>query len=211
MKLDLKKNEKEYYNTIKPTIINVKQMNFLTFDGYGNPSDENSNFKYGIELLYATAYTISMSYKSDYVIPNFENFVVPPLEGYWHQEGIKGYDPTRKDLFKFKLMIRMPEFISKEVVDWAIDKISKKKNKDYSEVKYDIIEEGLCVSCIHIGSFDTEFDTTKLMHEYIEKEGYTLDFSETRHHHEIYLSDYRKTEECKLKTILRHPIKKKEN
>lgn len=208
MKLDYKEIEKEYYDVKSPTIINVKKMNFISFNGSGNPSDENSNFKYGIELLYGVAYTISMSYKSDFKIENFENFVVSPLEGYWYQEGIEGYDPSRKDLFRFKLLIRMPEFITHDVVKWAIEKISKKKNKDYSDVKYDIIEEGLCVSCIHIGSYDTEFDTTKLMHDYIEKEGYVLDFSDSRHHHEIYLSDNRKTEDSKLRTILRHPIKK---
>ncbi len=211
MKLDFKKIEKEYYNNKAPKVIKIKKMTFITFDGYGNPSDEKSNFQHGIGLLYSTAYTLSMSYKSEYQIFGFENFVVPPLEGYWYQEGIKGYDPTKKDLFRFKLLIRMPEFISKKDFDWAIEKISKKKNIDYSEVKYDIIEEGLCVQCMHIGSYDTEFNTTKLMHDYIGENGYELDFSSERQHHEIYLSDYRKTEESKLKTILRHPIKKKEN
>ncbi len=211
MKLDYKKIEKEYYNSKKPTIINIKKMNFITFDGKGNPGSENSNFTHGIGLLYSTAYTISMSYKSDYQIDNFEQFVVPPLEGYWYQEGIKGYDPQRKDLFRFKLMIRMPEFITKEHFNWAIDKIAKKKKLDYSEVKYDIIEEGLCVQCLHVGSYDNEFATTKLMHDFIEENGYELDFSDNRLHHEIYISDNRKTEVDKLKTILRHPIKKKES
>ncbi|MFI3329523.1 MAG: GyrI-like domain-containing protein [bacterium] len=210
MKLDYKKLEKEYYNSKKPTIINVKKMNFITFDGRGNPGSENSDFTRGIGLLYSTAYTLSMSYKSDYKIKDFEQFVVAPLEGYWYQEGIEGYDPTRKDLFVFKLMIRMPEFITKEDFIWAIDKISKKKNLDYSEIKYDIIEEGLCVQALHIGSYDSGFETTKLMHDFIEDNGYQLDFSNLRHHHEIYISDNRKTHVDKLKTILRHPIKKKE-
>lgn len=211
MKLDFKKIEKEYYNGKTPKIIDVKKMTFLTFDGRGNPGEENSEFIQGISLLYSTAYTISMSYKSNYEIKDFNQFVVPPLEGYWYQEGIKGYDPSRKDLFVFKLMIRMPEFVTKSDFNWAIQKISEKKKIDYSKVKYDIIEEGLCVQCMHIGSYDTEYETTKLMHDFLTENGYELDFNDFRQHHEIYISDNRKTDVEKLKTILRHPIKKKEN
>lgn len=208
MKLDFKKIEKHYYPTnTKPSIIKIEKMNFISFNGYGNPSSDESNFKEGISLLYSTAYTISMSYKSDYNIKNFQNFVVAPLEGYWWQEGINGYDNTRKDLFKFILLIRLPDFIKEEDFNWAINKVSNKNNKSYEEVKFISIEEGLVVQCLHIGSYDSEVITTKIMHEYINENGYELDFSDKRNHHEIYLSDARKTDVNKLKTILRHPIK----
>lgn len=207
MKLDYKKIEKNYYQTKTiPTIVNVEKMNFITFKGFGNPSSDSSNFKEGITLLYPIAYTLSMSYKSDYVIDKFENFVVPPLEGYWWQKGIDGYDNTKKDLFEFILQIRLPNFITKEHFNWALNKATlKNKDKDFSQVSFEEKEEGLTVQCLHIGSFDSEVETTKKMHDFLD--GYELDFSDNRHHHEIYISDYRKTEESKLKTIIRHPIK----
>lgn len=210
MKIDYKKIEKEVYSMkTTPCIINIKKMNFITFKGYGNPSSDDSNFKHGIGLLYKVAYTLSMSYKSDYVIDDFVNYVVPPLEGYWWQKGIKGYDSSRKDLFEFILKIRLPDFIKETDVLWAKNKVSKKYKEDLSEIEYKEIEEGLVVQCLHIGCYDDEVYTTSLMHDFIEKEGYELDFSDYRYRHELYISDARKTDISKLKTILRHPVKMK--
>ncbi|MFI3252285.1 MAG: GyrI-like domain-containing protein [bacterium] len=208
MKLDFKKLEKQYYQSKTiPTIVNVEKMKFITFYGKGNPGEDNSEFMEGISLLYPLAYTLSMSYKSEYKINNFQNFVVAPLEGYWWQEGINGYDNTRKDLFRFILKIRLPEFINESDFAWAKEKASlKNKDKDYNKITFEEHEEGLVVQCLHIGAYDDEFITTKKMEEYLKDE-YFLDFSDKRHHHEIYLSDNRKTEQSKLKTILRHPIK----
>ncbi len=210
MKLDFKKTQKEYYQTkLTPSVVDVCSMKFITFEGSGNPKDDNSDFINGIKLLYPVAYTLSMSYKSDYKIKDFVNFVVPPLEGYWWQEGIKGYDPSRKDLFRFILKIRMPDFITLNDFNWAINKASSKnKENDYSKLSFEEYKEGLVVQCLHIGSYDTEFDTTKKMHEFI-KDDYELDFSVNRHHHELYISDNRKTDSNKLKTIIRHPVKNK--
>lgn len=208
---DFKKEEKEIYNkSIKPQIINIPKMKFLVVKGKGDPSLPDGEYIKSIQSLYPIAYTLKMSYKSDYKIEGFFEYVVPPLEGYWWQEGINGYDKTKKDLFSFISLLRIPDFITKENFNWAIKKSTLKNNKDFSNVEYLEIEEGLVVQCLHIGAFDDEPRTTKIMQDYMIEQGYVYDF-ENRHHHEIYLSDYRKTEESKLKTILRHPIKKKLN
>ncbi len=207
-KLDFKKIDKELYDTkVKPKILYIDKQKFITFSGKGNPNNSNGDFQRGISLLYPIAYTLSMSYKSDYKIEGFINYVVPPLEGYWYQEGIKGFDPDKKDLFVFTLLIRLPDFITKSDVNWAKEKASIKKGISFNEVVYKEVEEGLVVQMTHIGPYDTEINTTKIMHEYMTKD-YELDFSSNRLHHEIYISDIRKTEVSKLKTILRHPIKK---
>lgn len=207
---DYKKEFKEFYkpNNI-PSIIDIPKMNFLIVKGSGDPGEVDGEYIKGIQLLYGVAYILKMSYKGEYVIDDFFQYVVPPLEGFWWQEGIKGYDSTKKHLFKFISMIRLPEFISQKDVEWAIDTISKKKNMDYSDVKFETIEEGLVVQCLHIGPFDDEPRTTTIMNEYLMTEGYQLDFSDSRFHHEIYLSDPRRVDSSKLKTILRHPIKKR--
>ncbi len=205
---DFKKEEKEFYPTKTiPTIVNIPKMKFLTICGKGNPSEPSGEFINCIQSLYPIAYTLKMSYKGDYKIKDFIEYVVPPLEGYWWQEGIKGYDKTKKDLFRFVLRLRLPDFITKDDVIWAINKASIKNNKDYSNVEYIEESEGLVVQCLHIGPFDDEDKTTKIMEDFMIENGYQYDFGD-RNHHEIYISDYRKTEESKLKTILRHPIKK---
>lgn len=203
---DYKKEFKEQYKPkTKPTIINIPSMNYLTVEGKGDPGLEDGEYIRSIGLLYGVAYTLKMSYKGDYKIKDFIQYVVPPLEGYWWQTGIKGYDKTKKDLFEFISLIRLPDFITKEDFNWAINKATLKNNINYNKVELIEYEEGLVVQCLHIGDFDEEERTTKIMHDFIEGK-YKLDF-ENRNHHEIYLSDYRKTEKSKLKTILRHPIK----
>lgn len=92
--------------------------------------------------------------------------------------------------------------------DWAVEEASKKKKTDFSMVEFLTYDEGLCVQCMHIGSYDDEPETVALMHKYMEKQGYVLDISDARLHHEIYLSDARKVAPEKLKTVFRHPIKK---
>lgn len=204
---DYKKEEKQFYqSSLKPTIIHIPKMKFLRIEGSGDPSVVDGDFTKCIQALYPVAYTLKMSYKGDYIIKDFFEYVVPPLEGYWWQDGIKGYDKTKKHLFSFILKLRLPDFITKEDVLWAINKASVKNNKDYSNVKYEEFEEGLVVQCMHIGSYDDEYLTTKIMEDFITENGYKLDFN-SRNHHELYISDFRKTEESKLKTILRHPIK----
>ena len=150
-----------------------------------------------------------MSKNTDYRMNGYFDFVVPPLEGFWWQEGIKGVDYERKSDFQFISLLRLPDFVSKENFDWAIQQAITKKKMDFSNVEYFTYDEGLCVQCLHVGSYNDEPITVERMHAYMENEGYQLDITDERMHHEIYISDFRKTEPAKLKTILRHPIKKK--
>ena len=211
MPYDYKKEQKELYNPkINPSIIVVPKMNFLAVRGKGNPNEPNGEYSKALEILYGIEYTLKMSYKSDYKIEGFFEYVVPPLEGFWWQEGLKGYDKTKKDDFSWISIIRLPDFIAKKDFDWAITTATAKKKKDFSKVEFFTYDEGLCVQCLHIGPFDTEPETTKKMHTFAEQNGYTLDINEKRMHHEIYLSDPRKTSPEKLKTIIRHPIRSEE-
>lgn len=209
MSYDFKKQQKDlYWTKQKPMIIDIPTMNFLVYSGKGDPGVENGEYSQGMPLLYGIAYTLKMAHRNNYTMKDSFEYVVPPLEGYWWQEGIQGYDASRKDLFSFQSMIRLPDFITKEDFDWAIKKATSKKELDYSKVTFQTITEGMCVQCLHIGSYDDEPITTKKMHEYLLEQRYVLDFSSTRNHHEIYLSDPRKCKPDKLKTIIRHPIKK---
>lgn len=210
MVFDLKKEYKELYKPKdKPSIINVEKANFIAVRGVGDPNSENSEYKQSISLLYPIAYAIKMSKKGDYKIDGYFDFVVPPLEGFWWQEGIKGVDYANKDSFNFISLIRMPDFVTKEVFEWAIEETTRKKKEDFSKVEFFTYDEGLCVQCMHIGPYNDEPITVEAMHEYMIEQGYELDITDERFHHEVYISDVRKTSPEKLKTVLRHPIKKK--
>src|SRR5690606_5508408 len=208
MMIDFKKIYKDEYNPkTTPSIINIGKANFLAVRGKGNPNLEDGEYSQAIEFLYGVAYTLKMSYKTSYIIPDFKEYVVPQLEGFWWIEGLKGVDYDRYDEFQFISLLRLPDFIKEEHVLWAIDTISKKKKKDYSKVKFFTYDEGLCVQMMHIGPYQEEVKSVELMHEFIIQNGYALDISDTRFHHEIYISDPRKTDSVSLKTIIRHPIK----
>lgn len=210
MVFDFKKEYKELYKPkVKPSIINVEKANFIAVRGVGDPNEENSEYKQSISLLYPIAYAIKMSKKGDYKIDGYFDFVVPPLEGFWWQEGIKGVDYANKDSFNFISLIRMPDFVTKEVFEWAIEETTRKKKEDFSKVEFFTYDEGLCVQCMHIGPYNDEPITVEVMHEYMIEQGYELDITDERFHHEVYISDVRKISPEKLKTILRHPIKKK--
>ena len=210
MVFDFKKEYKELYKPKdKPSIINVEKANFIAVRGVGDPNAENSEYKQSISLLYPIAYAIKMSKKGDYKIDGYFDFVVPPLEGFWWQEGIKGVDYANKDSFNFISLIRMPDFVTKEVFEWAIEETTRKKKEDFSKVEFFTYDEGLCVQCMHIGPYNDEPITVGAMHEYMIEQGYELDITDERFHHEVYISDVRKTSPEKLKTVLRHPIKKK--
>lgn len=211
MAFDYKKEYKEYYMPKnKPSIVEIPKMNYIAVRGKGNPNDEDSEYKQSIELLYAIAYTIKMSYKGVHKIKDYFEYIVPPLEGFWWQESIKGVDYTRKDKFEFISIIRLPDFVTEDEFDWAIEEATKKKKKDFSKVEFFTYDEGICVQCMHIGSYDNEPRTVSLMKEFANNNGYEIDISEKRFHHEIYLSDPRKCDETKLKTVIRHPIRKRE-
>lgn len=210
MPFDYKKEYKEFYMPPKkPSIVEVPPMNYIAVRGKGNPNDENGEYKESIGLLYGIAFTIKMSYKGEHKIDGYFEYVVPPLEGFWWQEGVDGIDYAHKENFSFISLIRLPDFVTKADFDWAIAEATKKKKTDFSKVKFLTYNEGLCVQCMHIGSYDDEPATIAAMHEYAEQNDYELDISESRYHHEVYLSDPRKCDANKLKTVVRHPIKKK--
>ena len=210
MAFDYKKEYKEFYMPKnKPSIVKIPQFNYIAVRGSGNPNEENSEYKNSIGLLYAIAYTIKMSYKGSYKIDGYFEYVVPPLEGFWWQEGnVNGIDYKSKDELNFISIIRLPDFVTKADFDWAIEEATKKKKQDFSKVEFLTYDEGICVQCMHMGPYDDEPVTVNLMHEYMKENGYELDISDTRYHHEIYLSDPRKCAVNKLKTVIRHPIKK---
>lgn len=209
MTFDYKKEYKEFYlPKNKPSIIEVPKMNYIAVRGQGNPNDENGEYQNTLSLLYTIAYTLKMSYKGSYKIKGFFEYVVPPLEGLWRQEGIDGIDYNQKDKLKFISIIRLPDFITKSDYNWALEEATRKKKQDFSRVEFFTYDEGECVQCMHIGSYDAEPETVELMHEYMKEEGYTLDITDKRMHHEIYLSDPRKCDVSKLKTVIRHPVKK---
>ena len=210
MAFDFKKEYKDYYQPKgTPSIVTVPKMNFIAVRGSGNPNDEDGEYKQAIGLLYAVAFTIKMSKKGDHRIDGYFDYVVPPLEGFWWQEGVIGVDYARKNAFQWISVIRLPDFVTKEDFEWAVNEVSKKKKQDLSKVEFLTVEEGLCVQCMHIGPYDDEPATVQLMHDFREQEGYELDISDKRLHHEIYLSDARKTAPEKLRTVIRHPIKVK--
>lgn len=210
MAFDFKKEYKEFYMpSQKPAIVQVPKANYIAVRGKGNPNDEDGEYQKAIGVLYAIAYTIKMSKMGDHRIDGYFDFVVPPLEGFWWQEGVEGFDPNRKDEFNWISVIRLPDFVSRDDFEWAVAQAAKKKKIDCSKAEYLTIDEGLCVQIMHIGSYDSETESVALMDQYISENGYENDITKTRLHHEIYLSDARKVAPEKWKTVIRHPIKRK--
>ena len=211
MAFDYKKEYKEYYlPKQKPQIVEIPSMNYIAVRGKRNPNEENGAYQQAIGVLYAIAYTLKMSYKTDYKIEGFFEYVVPPLEGFWWQEGVTGVDYSKKDSFCWISMIRLPDFITKADFDWAVQEASRKKKLDCSAAEFLTVDEGLCVQIMHIGPYDDEPATVQIMDDYLKANGYVNDISADRMHHEIYLSDARKTAPEKWKTVIRHPIRKAE-
>ena len=208
MPFDFKKEYKEFYMPkSKPEIVTVPKANYIAVRGKGDPNEEGGAYQKAVGVLYAVAYTLKMSYKTDHRIEGFFDYVVPPLEGFWWQEGIDGIDYSDKSAFCWISVIRLPDFITRKDFDWAVETAGKKKKLDCSKAELLTIEEGLCVQILHTGPFDDEPATVALLDRYIAENGYENDFSESRIHHEIYLSDVRKVSPEKWKTVIRHPIK----
>ena len=231
-----KKEYKEFYMPKgTPSIVTVPKMNYLAVRGSGNPNEEDGEYKQAIGLLYGIAFTIKMSKKGNHQIDGYFDYVVPPLEGFWWQgassaepnlnaaavmpsdeekvrcpkDGMVGIDYAHKDSFQWISVIRLPDFVTREDFNWAVREATIKKKQDFSKVEFFSYDEGICVQCMHVGAFDDEPVTVQLMHEFMEKEGYELDITDKRLHHEIYLSDARKTAPEKLRTVIRHPIRKR--
>lgn len=207
--IDYKKEYKELYMPKnKPEILTVPKMNYIAVRGKGNPNEKGGAYQNAISVLYAVAYTLKMSYKTDYKIEGFFEYVVPPLEGFWWQEDTDGVDYTDKSKFNWISVIRLPDFVSQKDFDWTVETASKKKKLDCSSTEFMSIDEGMCVQMMHLGAFDDEPATVAVMDEYIKQNGYANDMNKDRLHHEIYLSDARKVAPEKWKTVIRHPIKK---
>ena len=210
MTFDYKKEYKEYYlPKNKPVLVSIPTMNYIAINGHGDPNDEKGEYKDALSLLYSIAFTLKMSYKTDYHIEGYFSYVVPPLEGLWWQNNSNTIDYQHKEDFNWISMIRLPDCITKKDVDWAITTANAKKQKSHSQVYFFTLEEGLCVQCMHRGSFDDEPATLELIHSYIDNNDLLTDISETRRHHEIYLSDPRKCKAENIKTVLRIPVRKK--
>ncbi|MDE6220913.1 MAG: GyrI-like domain-containing protein [Lachnospiraceae bacterium] len=209
MVFDYKKEYGEFYMPKnKPGMIEVPAMNYIAVRGKGDPNMEGGEYKESIGLLYAIAFTIKMSKKGSRQIEGYFDYVVPPLEGFWWQEGVCGIDYAHKEAFQFLSVIRLPDFVSKEDFDWAVQEAEAKKHEDFSKVEFWTYDEGLCVQCMHIGPYDSEPETVDRMHDFMTGQGYQLDISDRRMHHEIYLSDARRTAPDRLKTVIRHPVRK---
>ena len=191
MTFDFKKEYKEFYMPKnKPEIVNVPTANYIAVGGKGNPNTPDGEYQQAIGVLYAVAYTLKMSYKSDY--------------------NVRGADYGNKDSFNWISVIRLPDFVTKNDFDWAVDTATKKKKLDCSKAEFLTIDEGLCVQMMHIGPFDNEPESVKIMDAFLEENGYVNAINEKRLHHEIYMSDARKIAPEKWKTVIRHPIRRKE-
>ena len=209
MAFDFKKVYKEFYlPKNKPEIVTVPKANYIAVRGKGDPNEEGGAYQQAISVLYAVAYTLKMSPKTDHRIEGFFEYVVPPLEGFWWQEHADGVDDSDKSAFHWISVIRLPDFVSREDFDWAVRTAAKKKKLDCSSAEFLTMEEGLCVQIMHLGPFDNEPETVALMDAYLAENGYVTDITGDRLHHEIYMSDARKVAPEKWKTVIRHPIRK---
>lgn len=209
MAFDYKKEYKEFYMPKrKPEILEVPAMNYIAVRGKGNPNEEGGAYKKAISILYTIAFTIKMSYRGEHKIEGYFEYVVPPLEGFWWQEGVVGVDYSNKDAFNWISVIRLPDFVTKEDFEWAVKEAERKKRMDCQKAEFLTVHEGLCVQIMHIGPYDDEPATIDVMNEYLAQQGYVNDFTDTRLHHEIYLSDARRVEPARLRTVIRHPVKK---
>ncbi len=210
MAFDFKKEYKEFYLPgAKPQIVSVPGAVYAAVRGVGDPNEEGGAYKAAVGVLYALAYTVKMSKLGDRRMEGYFDFVVPPLEGFWWQEGVDGMDYTNKALFRWISVLRLPDFVTQADFDWAVSQASAKKKLDCSAAELLTVDEGLCVQCMHLGPFDDEPATVALMDRYLAENGYENDFSGGRLHHEIYLSDARRVPPERWKTVIRHPIRKK--
>ena len=206
---DFKKEYKDLYQPgTVPSVLTVPPLRFIAVRGAGDPNEPDGAYQRAVNLLYGVAYTLKMSYKTDHRIDGFFEYAVPPLEGFWRQEGVDGVDYGRKADFHWISVIRLPDFVREQDFRWAVDTATKKKKLDFSPVELLTIDEGLCVQCMHVGPYDLEPATVEKMHRFCAEQGCVPDFSDRRLHHEIYLGDPRRGDPMKLRTVIRHPVKR---
>lgn len=209
MAFDFKKEYREFYlPTGKPQVVTLPPMNYIAVEGQGDPNQEGGPYQRALEILYAVAYTLKMSRRNGYEMAGFFDYVVPPLEGFWRQEGTAGFDCRDKSALLWTSVIRLPDFVTEADFRWAVGTASRKKGRDCSAARFLTVEEGLCVQILHRGSYDKEPESVEKMDALLRAEGYVEDLGGGRLHHEIYLSDPRRTAPEKLKTVIRHPIRR---
>lgn len=209
-KLDFKKVYKQFYMPKKtPSIIDVPAFNYIAIEGKGDPNEQGGEYQNAIQLLYAIVFTIKMSKMGEHKLDGYYEYVMPPLEGLWWMPNVQGVDYQNKQKFQFISMIAQPDFVDEKVFAWACEEVKKKKGLDPSKAKFVIMNEGLCVTCMHIGRYDDEPVTVDKMHKFADEMGYEIDLNDDRKHHEIYLSDPRRVNPEKLRTIIRVPIRRK--
>lgn len=205
-KIDLKKELKQLYNppTATISVVDVSAMNFIMIDGTGDPN-KSQEYQDAVELLYSISYTIKFMVKKEKSI----DYGVMPLEGLWWTDDITQFTTNNKDIWKWTSMIMQPKYVSEELFIRAVEQVEKKKRlPSLSRARFQAFHEGLSVQTMYIGPFADEGPTIEKLHDYIRDNGYVFDGS-VRKHHEIYLSDFRKTAPEKLKTIIRQPVTKK--
>ena len=206
---DYKKEFKDLYlPKNKPMVIDVPQMQFVAVEGKGDPNDKNGDYPKAMQILYSIQFTIKMSKMGSKKLNGYFDYVVPPSEGFWWFENNEKIPPKNKSKYNWISLIRLPEFVTKDIFNWACEEASKKKGIDTKKAKLLKLKEGLCVQCMHTGPYDDEPKTLALMDSFITDSNLRNDISDSRHHHEIYLSDPRKTDPSKQKTVLRIPVKK---
>jgi len=207
--IDYKKEYKDLYlPKAKPVIIDVPEMSFVAVEGKGDPNEEDGEYKKAMGILYSIQFTIKMSKMGNTKLNGYFDYVVPPLEGFWWIDGKEWLFQKDKSKYNWISLIRLPEFVNKDIFKWACDEVTKKKDIETKNAKYLKVKEGLCVQCMHIGSYDDEPKTIKMMEEFIVENNLKNDINEKRRHHEIYLSDPRKTAASRLRTVIRIPVKK---
>lgn len=209
MAFDFKKAYREFYlPKEKPEIVTVPPMNYVAVRGRGDPNAEGGEYRRSIAILYAIAYTVKMSRLGDHRIEGYFDYVVPPLEGFWRQEGVDGFDYARKDELQWISVIRLPDFVDRREFKWAAATAAEKKGIDAAKAEFLTVDEGLCVQLMHLGDYDDEPASVDRMRRYAEENGCVEDFSDARRHHEIYLSDARRVPKERWRTVIRHPIRK---
>ena len=209
MPFDFKKEYREFYlPKSRPEIVTVPRANYIAVRGAGDPNEAGGDYQRAISVLYAVAYTLKMSGRAGHEIDGFFDYVVPPLEGFWEQEGTERVDYGKKSAFRWISVLRLPDFIQKKDFAWAVEAAAKKKKLDCSAAEFLTVDEGLCVQIMHLGAFDNEPASVAKMDEFLRENGYENDLSDTRWHHEIYLSDPRRVAAEKRKTVIRHPIRR---
>ena len=209
MPYDFKKEQRQFYAPPEtPVLVTLPAMNYAAVRGQGDPNQPGGAYQQAVGILYAVSYTLKMSPKQGRAIPGFFEYVVPPLEGFWWQEGVDGADYRNTAGFHWISVIRLPDFITPADFTWAVETAGRKKKLDCSPAEFLTVEEGLCVQMTHRGPYDTEPATVAAMARFARENGCAVDITLTRLHHEIYLSDPRKTPADKRKTVIRHPLRR---